>query len=135
MLASRSKATGSTEAIFCGVTRLDMGLPLNLKMAGSRQSGPTFFWFLLLLRFSTATAFFKSLLQFSTATAFVHCYAAGEHKPWHSVSGCCIDALVPGYDSWEPEANLHCPDLLRQFLREQPNKSASAEPSTRLCKH
>ena len=40
------------------------------------------------------------------------------------------------YDSWEPEANLHCPDLLRQFLREQSNKRAtplptSNQPSTR----
>ena len=40
------------------------------------------------------------------------------------------------YDSWEPEANLHCPDLLRQFLREQSNKRAtplttSKQPSTR----
>ena len=29
------------------------------------------------------------------------------------------------YDSWEPKANLHCPDLLRQFLREQSNKRAT----------
>jgi Integrase zinc binding domain/Chromo (CHRromatin Organisation MOdifier) domain/Integrase core domain len=40
------------------------------------------------------------------------------------------------YDSWEPEANLHCPDLLRQFLREQSNKrtntaTTSSQPSTR----
>ena len=42
------------------------------------------------------------------------------------------------YDSWEPEANLHCPDLLKQFLQVQSNTRAvpttSSLPSTRSWK-
>ena len=45
-----------------------------------------------------------------------------------------------GYDhnyySWEPEANLHCPDLLRKFLHERPRQAiqptASNNPSPKL---